>query len=320
MSTAKLKARITVAYGCIYVVWGTTYLGIAIAIQTLPPFVSGCVRFLTAAALVFAWLALRDRAQLKGLPWRHALLSGVLLAGAGNGLVVWAQQELPSGTAALIVAAIPVVVLLLNWAFFERSKPTPRALIGTGLALAGVTTIVATRHGISGEAPPIYVIAILLAAVAWSVGTLQQRRATRPAQLLGIASVQMLAGGLFQGSMALATGEWARFDPSAVSTSSALAVLYLAVFGSIVALTCYVWLLTQEPAPKVATYALVNPVIAVLLGAIVLGERITVATVAGAVLVIAGVALVLFQNVKLSGWRSLPAGRARGAGTAPDRA
>lgn len=317
MSTATLKARITLAYGCIYLVWGTTYLGIAVAIQTLPPFTSGGVRFLFAAALMFAWLALRDPAQLRGLPWRHALLSGVLLGGAGNGFVVWAQQELHSGTAALIVAAIPVEVLLLNWAFFERSRPTRRALIGTGLALAGVTTIVATRQGIGGDTAPVYLVVILLGGIAWSIGTLQQRRATRPGQLLGVASVQMLAGGLFQGSMALATREWIGFDPSQISVASAVAVLYLAVFGSIIALTCYVWLLTQEPAQKVATYALVNPVIAVLLGAIVLGETVTPATVAGAVLVIAGVGLVLFQNLKAPKLPSMPpVGVSRG-GRAP---
>jgi drug/metabolite transporter (DMT)-like permease len=313
MSTATLKFRITLAYGCIYLVWGTTYLGIAFAIQTLPPFTSGSVRFLLAATLMFAWLAFRNPAQLRGLPWRHALLSGALLGGAGNGFVVWAQQGLPSGTAALILASIPVVVLLLNWVFFEHSAPTSRALIGTGLALAGVTTIVATRHGVGGETSPIYVLAILIAVVAWSIGTLQQKRATRPAQLLGVASVQMLAAGLFQGSMALATREWIGFDPFQVSVASTVAVLYLAVFGSIIALTCYVWLLTQEPAQKVATYALVNPVIAVLLGAIVLGEAITSATVAGALLVLAGVALVLFQNLKTPNLPPVPAGSARGA-------
>src|SRR5688500_10511458 len=209
MSTATLKARITLAYGCIYLVWGTTYLGIAVAIQTLPPFTSGGVRFLFAAALMFAWLALRDPTQLRGLPWRHALLSGVLLGGAGNGFVVWAQQELPSGMAALIVAAIPVEVLLLNWAFFERRRPTRRALVGT-------------RQGIGGDSPPIYLVVILLGGIAGSIGTRQQKRATRPAQLLGVASVQMLAGGLFQGSMALATREWIGFDPSQVSVASAV--------------------------------------------------------------------------------------------------
>jgi drug/metabolite transporter (DMT)-like permease len=305
MSAATLKVRIALAYGCIYLVWGTTYLGIAFAIQTLPPFTSGGVRFLLAAALMFGWLMLRDPDQLRGLPWRHALLSGALLGGAGNGFVVWAQQGLPSGVAALVVASIPVVVLLLNWAFFERKAPSRRALAGIGLALAGVTTIVAARHGVGGDASPVYVLAILLAVVAWSIGTLQQKHATRPAQLFGVASVQMLAGGLFQGSMALVNREWIGFDPSQVSVASMVAVLYLTVFGSIIALTAYVWLLTQEPAQKVATYALVNPVIAVLLGAIVLGETITAATVAGAALVIAGVALVLFQNLRLPGLPSL---------------
>jgi drug/metabolite transporter (DMT)-like permease len=299
MSTASLQVRIALAYGCIYLVWGTTYLGIALAIRTVPPFTSGGVRFLLAAALMFAWLALRDRAQLRDLPWRPALLSGVLLGGSGNGFVVWAQQGVPSGIAALLLASIPVVVLLLNWAFFERRAPDRRALAGTGLALAGVATIVATRHGIGGEVAPVYLFALLLAVVSWSTGTLLQKRAARPTQLLGIAAVQMLAAGLFQGTMGFVTGEWIGFDPAQVSLGSALAVLYLALFGSIIALTTYVWLLTQEPAQKVATYALVNPVIAMLLGAIVLGETITATTVAGAVLVIAGVALVLFQGLKL---------------------
>jgi drug/metabolite transporter (DMT)-like permease len=299
MSTAASRTRITLAYGCIYLVWGTTYLGIAIAIQTLPPFLSGGVRFLIAAALMFGWLAIRKPEQLRALPWRHGLATGVLLGGAGNGLVVWAQQGLPSGTAALILASIPVVVLLLNWAFFERTPPTRRALTGTSLALAGVTAIVATRHGVGGEASPVYVFVILLAVVSWSIGTLLQRRSSRSGQLFGLAAVQMLAAALFQGSMALVTREWFGFDPTQVSVASVAAVLYLAVFGSVIALTCYVWLLTQEPAQKVATYALVNPVIAVLLGAIVLGETISAWTVAGALLVIAGVALVLFQNLKL---------------------
>src|SRR5262245_3906012 len=294
MGTTTSKARISLAYGCVYLVWGTTYLGIAIAIRTLPPFTSGSVRFLLAALLMFAWVRLRDPAQLRGLPWRHALLSGVLLGGMGNGFVVWAQQGLPSGIAALVVASIPVVVLVLNWAFFERRAPSARSLAGIGLAFVGVATIIGTRHGVGGDASPIYVVAVLVAALAWSIGTLQQRRATKPAQVFGVTTVQMLAAGAFQGLMGGVTGEWLGFDPSHVSLASVLAVLYLAVFGSVVALTAYVWLLTQEPAQKVATYALVNPVIAVLLGAIVLGERITTGTVAGAILVLAGVALVLF--------------------------
>jgi drug/metabolite transporter (DMT)-like permease len=303
MNDRTLKAGIALAYGCLYLVWGTTYLGIAFAIETVPPFTSGALRFLLAAGLMFVWLRLSKPQQLRGLPWRHALTSGVLLGGIGNGFVVWAQQGLPSGITALVVSTIPVMVLLLNWAFFERRAPAPRALLGIGLALAGVMTIVSSRHGAGGDGSPVYVLAILGAVVAWSTGTLQQRRSTRPAQLLGVTTVQMLAAGLFQGAMALVDREWIGFDPAQVSLASVIAVLYLAVFGSIVALNCYVWLLTQEPAQKVATYALVNPVIAVLLGAIVLGEKITVFTVIGATCVLAGVALVLFQALR---WPSLP--------------
>jgi drug/metabolite transporter (DMT)-like permease len=299
MSTASLRARVSLAYGCLYLVWGTTYLGIAVAIQTLPPFTSGAVRFAIAASIMFGWLWLRDPAQFRGLPWRHALVSGVLLGGIGNGFVVWAQQGLSSGIAALVVSSIPVVVLLLNWAFFERQAPERRALVGTGLALAGVAIVIAMRHGVGSEASPAHVVAILIAVLAWSTGTLLQRRAKHPARLLGVTSVQMLAAALFQGAMAIANREWTSFDPSQVSVASVVAVLYLAVFGSIIALTCYVWLLTQEPAQKVATYALVNPVVAVLLGAIVLGERLTVFTVAGALLVLAGVTLVLFRNLRI---------------------
>ena len=302
MNATSLKLRISLAYGCIYLVWGTTFLGIALALRTLPPFTSGAMRFLLAASIMSGWLWLRDRRQLRGLPWRHALLSGVLLGGSGNGFVVWAQQGLPSGIAALLLAAVPVVVLLLNWAFFERQAPGGRAIAGTGLALAGVATIVAARHGVGGAASPAYMLAIIVAILSWSIGTLLQRRSTRPAQLLGVTSVQMLGAGLFLTAMALANREWIGLDPARVSALSVAAVVYLAVFGSIVALTCYVWLLTQEPAQKVATYALVNPVVAVLLGAIVLGERVTAATVAGALLVLAGVALVLFRNLRFPGF------------------
>lgn len=296
MNTATWKLPVVAAYGCLYLVWGTTYLGIALAIETLPPFTSGALRFALAALLMFGWLAARSPQQLRGLPWRHALLSGALLGGIGNGFVVWAQQGLPSGIAALVVSAIPVIVLLLDWLFFTRTAPSGRALAGIGIAFAGVMTIVLQRHGVAGDAAPIYVVAILCAAVAWSTGTLLQKRGTPPRQLLGVTCVQMLAAALLQLGLAVATREWVGFDPGAVSLTSLLAVVYLAVFGSIVALTSYVWLLTREPASKVATYALVNPIVAVVLGAVVLGEQLTPPVLVGATMVLAGVALVLFRS------------------------
>jgi len=294
MNTRSLP--VIAAYACLYLVWGTTYLGIAFAIETLPPFTSGGLRFALAAILMGLWLAVRAPDQLRGLPWKHALLSGALLGGMGNGLVVWAQQGLPSGIAALVVSSIPVNVVLLDWLFFSRHAPSRRSLAGIGIALAGVLTIVLDRYGVGGEASPVYLGAILCATIAWSVGTLLQKRGTPPARLLGVTFVQMLSAAGLQLGLGFATGEWTGFDPGTVSAASLIAVAYLAVFGSIIALNCYVWLLTREPASKVATYALVNPIVAVVLGALVLGETLTPAVMLGAGLTLAGVALVLFHG------------------------
>jgi len=299
--------RVLAAFAGIYVIWGTTYLAIAIAIRTLPPFISGGARFLLAGAIMYAWLRLREPKPFADVNLGMSALCGVLLSGIGNGFVMWAQQGIPSGIAALIVAAVPVLVLILDWAFFSRRAPTRQALFGTAVAIAGVVTIVAHTHTLSGNAQPLYLLAMLCATLGWSLGTLLQKRSARPGTVLAFTCVQMLAGGVFQFAMATSTGEWANFHPQAVSLASMLAVLYLIVFGSIIGLNCYLWLLTRVAAPKVTTYALVNPVVAMVLGALVLQERITPLAVTAAVLVLIGVALVLFQNLtasKLLRWPS----------------
>ncbi len=169
----------------------------------------------------------------------------MLLSGVGNGFVVWAQQGIPSGIAALIVTAVPVIVLLLDWAFFSKRAPTRQALIGTTIAVAGVVTIVAHTRSLSGEANPFYVLSLLTATVGWSFGTLIQKRAVQPGTVLSFTCAQMLFGGLFQLGMSVVDREWATFDPSGVTWSSMLAVAYLVVFGSIVGLNCYLFLLTR---------------------------------------------------------------------------
>lgn len=301
----RLSLGVVAAFAGIYVVWGTTYLGMAIAIQTLPPFIAGAARFLLAGALMYAWLRWRGPAPFAGVNLRMAALCGVLLAGIGNGLVFWAQQGIPSGVAALIVASVPVTVLVLDWAFFSKQAPTRQASFGTAIAIAGVVTIVAHTHTLSGDAEPLYLIAMLFAVVGWAFGTLLQKRAARTDTVLSFTCAQMLFGGLFQAGMALVDREWSSFDPGAASLASILAVLYLTVFGSIVALNCYLWLLTRVSAQKVTTYALVNPVVALILGALVLNERITLLAIVAAALVLLGVALVLFQGVNpLRAWRA----------------
>lgn len=290
---------IIAAFAGIYFIWGTTFLAIALAIKTVPPFISGGARFVIAGALMYAWLRWRGPAPFAGLNLRLAVLCGVLLSGIGNGYVGWSQQVIPSGIAALMIAAMPVIVLVFDWAFFSKRTPTKQALVGTAIAVAGVATIVMHTRSFSGDVQPIYLLAMLAATVAWSMGTLLQKRGAGPQNVLSFTCVQMLAGGVFQLLMSVLDDEWRQFDVSQVTASSVLAILYLLLFGSIVALNCYLWLLTRVPAQKVTTYALVNPVVALLLGAWFLDERLTFQSIAAAVLVLIGVALVLFQDISL---------------------
>lgn len=296
-SSARLSLSVLAAFAGIYIIWGTTYLAIAFAVHTMPPFISGVARFALAGLLMYAWLRARNPHPFAGVNIPMMALTGVLLSGVGNGFVLWAQQGIPSGIAALIVASVPVLVLIFDWAFFSKRAPTKQALFGIAVAIAGVATIVMHTRTLSGNAQPMYVLAMLVATTGWSIGTLVQKRAATSATVLSFTCGQMLFGAAFQLLMSLVTGEWSRFDPAAVSWQGVVAILYLVVFGSIIGLNCYLWLLTRVAAPKVATYALVNPVVALILGSVVLGERVTLLAMVAAVLVLVGVALIVFQDL-----------------------
>ena len=295
----RLSFAVLAAFAGIYLIWGTTYLAIAFAIHSMPPFISGVARFALAGAVMYVWLRARSPRPFAGVNIPMMALSGVLLSGVGNGFVLWAQQGIPSGIAALFVAAVPVLVLIFDWAFFSKRAPTKQALIGIAVAVAGVVTIVMHTRTLSGNAHPLYVLAMFVATTGWSIGTLLQKRSANAGTVLSFTCGQMLFGAAFQLLMSIVTGEWSRFDPAAITLQGVLAILYLVVFGSIVALNCYLWLLTRVPAPKVATYALVNPVVALILGAAVLGESVTPLAVVAALLVLFGVALIVFQDLPL---------------------
>ena len=293
----RLSLGVLAAFAGIYVIWGTTYLAISFAIKSMPPFISGTLRFGLAGLLMYIWLRARSPRPFAGVSIPMMALTGVLLSGIGNGFVLFAQQGIPSGIAALIVAAVPVIVLILDWAFFSKRAPTKQALLGTAVAIAGVVTIVMHTRSLSGNAHPLYLLAMVVAVTGWSFGTLVQKRSANKDTVLSFTCGQMLFGAAFQLLMSFVTNEWPRFDPAAISLSGVLAIAYLVVFGSIVGLNCYLWLLTRVAAPKVATYALVNPVVAMVLGSIVLGERITPLAIVAAVLVLLGVALIVFQDL-----------------------
>jgi len=292
--------QILLAFAGIYIIWGTTFLGIALAIRTIPPFFSGACRFLIASGLMYAWLRAREPHPFAALHIGGSILCGVLLTGIGNGFVVWSQQGLPSGIASLFVGLMPVSVLLLDWLFFSKRAPTPQAAVGVTLGLIGVIILTLHTSSLSGAVRPIHVVAVLTAEFCWSIGTLLQRRVVSHDRVLNYSCLQMLAGALFQLLMGFVDREWIGFTPAQVSVQSLLSLLYLVVFGSIVAVNCYSFLVAHVAPQKVTTYALVNPVIALALGALVLGERVTPAALLSTVMVLLGVGLVLFQRPRVA--------------------
>ena len=289
-------SRILLAFAGIYIIWGTTFVGIALAIRTIPPFFSGAVRFLIAGALMYIWLRTREPRPFERLNIGGTVLCGLLLTCMGNGFIIWAQQGLPSGIAALFVGVLPVSILLLDWLFFSKRAPTPQAALGVAVGLIGIVTLALNSHSLSNALRPIHILAVLAAELGWSLGTLLQPRYASADRVANFTCLQMLAGAVFQLLMGLLDREWIGFAPAQISLLSVLAMLYLVIFGSIIALNCYSFLVAHVSAQKVTTYALVNPVIALGLGAAVLHEKITATAVVSSVLVLVGVSLVLFQK------------------------
>jgi drug/metabolite transporter (DMT)-like permease len=245
---------------------------------------------------MYVWLRWREPRPFAGLNLGGTALCGVLLTGMGNGFLIWAQLALPSGIAALFVGSLPVWILLLDWMFFTRRAPRPLAGLGVLLGLAGLVVLSLNTESLSGRVRPIHVIAVLVTELAWALGTLLQPRYAPRSRVVNFTCLQMLVGSGFQFLMAALGREWRLFDPAHVSLLSWLSLAYLSVFGSIIAFSCYAFLVSHVAAQKVATYALVNPVIALALGALVLNERITQAAIVSMVLVLLGVALVLAQT------------------------
>jgi drug/metabolite transporter (DMT)-like permease len=293
-------AQILLAFAGIYIIWGTTFLAIAFAIRTIPPFLTGAVRFSIAGGLMYLWLRAREPRPFSGLDIGGSVLCGVLLSGMGNGFAMWAQQGLPSGITALFVGALPVSTLLLDWMFFSRRAPSAQSALGVAMGLAGVVVLTAHTHSFAGSIRPVHVVAVLTAELAWSTATLLQRRYVSAERVINFVCLQMLAGAAFQALMALIDREWIGFVPAHISLPSLLAVLYLVVFGSLIAVNCYSFLVAHVPAQKVTTYALVNPVIALALGAVVLHENVPPVAILSAILVLVGVALVVFQRTPVA--------------------
>ena len=279
----------------LWVVWGSTYLGMKLAMDSLPPLVMSAARFIPAGVLLSILVIAWNRGRVPRPTRRQVLdasIIGFLLLLGGTGLVAWGEQTIATGIAALLIALVPMWLAIFGWLLFR--EPVPRMVaVGIAVGLLGVAILAWPSDDVAGLDPG-GLAALLLAPVSWSLGTLYAaRRAVLPAPALLASGIEMIAAGLALLVLATVTGEWAGFDISAVSTTSWLGIGYLVVIGSLVGYTTFAWLIQVAPLPRVSTYAYVNPVVAVILGSLVLSEPLTARTIVAAAVIVAAVVLIV---------------------------
>lgn len=302
ISESRRKLLILVAaFFAVYVFWGSTYLAIKYAIETLPPFLMAGSRFAFAGAILFLWARLsKDYETPTRKHWRTSFIVGTLLLLGGNGGVVLAQHFIPSSLTALLVATEPLWIVILSWLWLKSGRPNWKVGAGLLLGFAGVWLLISGRTsggiGDGGSGQWIGIVAVILAALSWATGSIYGLRATVPKSSLLTAGMQMLAGSGSLLLVGLIRGEWSTFDPSAVSNNSLFGLAYLIIFGSLIGFTAYSWLLKNARPSMVATYAYVNPVIAVILGWFIAGESMTGWMLIGAGVVVGSVMLITSQS------------------------
>ena len=284
------------AWIAVCLVWGTTYLGIRIALETIPPALLGGLRYVAAGAALAVILRARGERLPGPAHWRGLAVLGFLMIALGNGGVIWAQQWVPSGIAAVVVAASPFWMTGLEAVLPGGERLTARGVTGLLIGFAGFLMLVwpdLTAGGELGRQFAVGVIALQIACIGWALGSSYSRRHARGENALGSAALQMLFGGLFMLAAATVRGEWAELS---FTWRTGLAELYLIVFGSLVGYSAYVYALKHLPVSTVSLYAYVNPVIAVVLGTLLLSEPFGWRVVVASATVFAGVAVVRYQG------------------------
>jgi len=287
------RLRLYVAFFLIYFIWGSTYLAIRYAIETIPPFLMAGLRFSAAGLLMYGVLRLSGVANPSGKQWLQLGIVGTFLFLGGNGFVVWAEQFINSGLAALLVSTLPVWLILLDWLWAGGPRPTGTALAGIGLGILG-TLILVDPVRLAGSSIHLPGAAmVVLASVLWAIGSIYSKKFRQPASIFMSAACQMIGGGFSLLLVSTLLGETRGFDPAQVSAVSLGGFFYLMVFGSMIAISAYVWLLQNASASSVSTYAFVNPAVAILLGWLIADEEISAHILAGAAVILAGVFLVI---------------------------
>jgi len=289
--------RVVLAFAAIYVIWGTTFLAIRYGVETIPPFLMGSARFFIAGGLLFVW------ARFKGIPiprptyWKPAVVASVFLMVGGQGTVTWAEQRIPSGLTAVLISVMPIWMLGLNWARPGGQRPDWKMITGLVVGFAGVVVLIGPWQTGGRDVEVLAAVAVVFAALSWAAGSLYTRPVRMPVPHLMVTAMQMLSGAALLLVLGSALGEWGHVSSARISAVSVAAVVYLALAGSLVALSAYMWLLRVCPPSRVSTYAYVNPVVAVLLGWLVAGESFTPRMLVAAAIILGAVVLVTVGSV-----------------------
>ncbi len=287
------------AFAIIYFVWGSTFLAIRVGVREVPPFLLAAMRFLVAGLVLYGWMVARGERSPSRRQWMSVSLIAVLIFVLDYGLLFWAEQRVPSGIAAVMMAAIPVFMALSEIIFLRTQRLTLRLAVALLIGIAGVAVLVSRSLNLGGApVDKVGAVALIVAAMSWSVSSALTRKLPLPASKVMSSGAQMLAGGVFLALAAAALGEFRNFHPSAVSRGAWFSLLYLIVAGSIIGFTAYVWLIHHESPTKVGTYAYVNPVVAVLLGYFLGGEALGLRTILGTLFVLISVLVITTTPAK----------------------
>jgi drug/metabolite transporter (DMT)-like permease len=293
------RAKTVLAFAIIYLVWGSTFLAIRIGVREVPPFLLAAMRFLVAGLVLYGWMILRGERSPSGRQWASASILAILIFVLDYGLLFWAEQRVPSGVAAVMMATIPAFMALSEIIFLRTQRLTLRLALALLIGIGGVAVLMSRSLNLGG-APidRVGAVALLVAAMSWSVASALARKLPLPPSKVMSSGAQMLAGGVFLALTAATLGEFRDFHPEIVSRGAWLALLYLIVAGSIIGFTAYVWLIHRESPTKVGTYAYVNPVVAVLLGYYLGGEALDLRTILGTLFVLISVLVITMTPAK----------------------
>jgi drug/metabolite transporter (DMT)-like permease len=288
-----MKSKIWIALLALYIVWGSTYLAIRFVVDTVPPFLSAGLRFFTSGIVLVAWRRAAGDEMPTHVQWKSLTIIGVLLLLGGNGMVSFAEKRIASGIAALIVGTVPLWLVLIEALRPGGVKPTWQAIVGLIAGFGGIYLLIAPTELTGGfQFDAIGTLAVIIAAFLWSVGSIYSRSAELPKSAFMMTGGEMLAGSIAIFFVSFFIGEWRDFSVAQVTTKSWLALLYLITFGSMIGFVAYIWLLQNAPISLVATYAYVNPLVAVFLGNWFAQEPLTARTLVAAVIIIGSVVFI----------------------------